>query len=109
MNRILKGLAFACICCYLACGAGCKTTGEVVKDCGAQVMASLLPAIESALVSSNYAWELAQLAGQFGHCLIRNGVAHIKAEAEQDMQYASADVNARLKAVHAAKWLEANP
>lgn len=80
--------------------------GTVVGDCGKEVSAELLPAIESALVSGAYIAELTDLAGRFGICLIRNGVAYIRDQARFDMKYGAMDRNTMTKLDHANDYLE---
>lgn len=91
-----------------ACFA-CAHVVPVVVDCGKEVSASILPAVESALVAADYVDELAKLVAQFGECVIRKGVAQITGEAKADLAFAQTDGNARLKFDHGSAWLAAHP
>lgn len=102
-TRLLVAIAAFCFV------ASCAHVTPVVVDCGKEVSASILPAVETALVAADYVDELAKLVGQFGECVIRRGVAQITGEAKQDLQFAQTDTNARLKYVHGEAWLKDHP
>lgn len=87
----------------------CAHVVPTVVDCGKEVSADILPAVESALVASDYVDELTKLVGKFGICLVRNAVAQITGEAKQDVSFAQSDSNARTKYEHGTSWLAAHP
>jgi hypothetical protein len=87
----------------------CAHVTPVVVDCAQEVSASVLPAVESALVGDNYVTELTKLVAQFGECVIRRAVVLITGEARHDMQAAPTDTNARRKYEHGQNWLAAHP
>ena len=105
MKKLRWLIALAGLCAF----ASCAHVTPIVVDCGKEVSASILPAVESALVAADYVDELAKLVAQFGECVIRKGVAQITNEAKADMKFASSDSNARLKYEHGSAWLAAHP
>jgi hypothetical protein len=105
--KTLRLLLVASLC---AIYPGCAhTPTAVVVDCGKEVSASILPAVETALVANNYVEELAKLVQKFGECVIRKGVEQVTGESRRDMQFATTDRNARLKVEHGQNWLAAHP
>jgi len=93
----------------LSAGFACAHVTPVIVDCGKEVSAGILPAVETALVAADYVDELAKLVGQYGECVIRKAVEQITREARNDLGYAATDVNARLKYEHGQTWLAAHP
>lgn len=108
MTRICSLLSVAFLAAYLT-SEGCAHVVPVAADCGREVSASVLPAVETALVSADYLDELAKLVEKFSECVIRKGVAQITGEAKQDLQFAQTDQNARLKFVRGSAWLNDHP
>ena len=80
--------------------------GTVVGDCGREVSAELIPTIESALVSGQYLAKLAELTGQFGICLVRNGVAYVVEQAKTDVKFGAIDKNTRTKIKNGEDYLK---
>ncbi len=89
--------------------SSCAHITPVTVDCGKQVSAAVLPAVETALVAADYVDELAKMVAQFGECVIRLGVVQITGEAQQDSKFAAMDQNARTKFMHGSEWLAAHP
>ncbi len=92
----------------VALSVSCKHfgPGTPVGDCGREVSAELLPSIESALVSGQYVAELAELAGRFGVCLIRNGVEYVVEQSKTDVKFGAMDRNTMTKIKHGNDYLE---
>ena len=101
MKRLLFVVVFSFV-------ASCAHVTPVVVDCGREVQADILPAVESALVAQDYVDELTKLVGKFGECVVRKAVEQITGEAIKDASFAN-DANAQRKAEHGRAWLAAHP
>lgn len=81
----------------------------VSLDCARDVQPGILPAIESALASTDWKGQLELLAGKTAVCVVSKGVAFVVDELTKGSGWAMKDATSLVKARNGTNWLEIHP
>jgi hypothetical protein len=82
--------------------ASCSHVTPVVKDCGEQVILSIVDDVNSALATGDWRASLADLVGKFGLCAVTEAVKQVAGQAEVKGRYDDLEAT---KAQRARQWL----
>lgn len=116
LRSLLLGAVLGALACAAVTFAGCAhgpaiTDGleGISLDCAKDVQPGILPAIESALASTDWKGQLELLAGKTAVCIVSRGVAFVVDELTNGAGAASKDASALVKQRNGVNWLQIHP